>query len=116
MVDHDMSQISTEALAKELHNRREKEQAEEREAVRLAYPCPRCGGDPREVSLEMVEDFVFAPRDQDGGPMLYAPYEMGETHGARWERVVTCENGHTSRTSEIKWFDKPVSGPILPRR
>ncbi len=112
----DLGDVPTEQLRKELHKREEAKKAAEWEALCAAHPCPECGANPARLSDQMVEDFVFAPKDNDGRPMLYAPYEMGETHGARYETQLTCVNGHTTYSDRIKWFDKPQPGPILPRR
>lgn len=65
----------------------------------------------------MVEEHRFAPRDHEGRPMLWAPYEMGTTEGATYEMALTCVNGHVTYDREIKWFEKPISGPpLLSRR
>ena len=114
----DLSAVPTDELRAEIARRKKAEDAAYWEAVRVAYPCPECGGDPRDVRQEVVEEFRFAPRDDDGRPMLYMPYdsELGTTGGVRDEITLTCENGHVTTTDRIRWFDKPVKGmPLLPR-
>jgi hypothetical protein len=112
----DLSKVPTEELRAEVEKRKKAEDEQRRENLRAAYPCPECGEGPREIAGEMVEEFRFAPRDDEGRPMLYAPYEMGTTQGVRYETTVTCVNGHVTRTDEINWFDKPREGPpLLPR-
>ena len=112
----DLSDVSTEDLRRELGERKKREREREQEAFRKAYPCPECGADPAELNSEVVEEFRFAPRDDQGYPMLWAPYEMGTTNGVRWQNTLTCVNGHVTTKDEIRWFDKPHEGPpLLPR-
>lgn len=79
------------------------------------FPCPECGGNPTSIEMKAVEEFRFAPRDSDGRPMLYAPYnsEQGTTGGILYRTTVTCENGHVAEHEDITWFDEPHKGPPI---
>lgn len=105
MTDRDLSSIPTDELRAELAQRDKARDAANREAFRLSHLCPECGGDPAELNEGVVEEFRFAPHDDQGRPMLYAPYELGEIKGARYEQILTCENGHVTVTDKIRWFD-----------
>lgn len=114
-----LSRISTKDLRAEIARREKKRQDEEYAKLCKQYPCPECGGIPRELSSEAVEEHRFAPRDPDTGEVwLWAPYEMGTTSGMTYQVTVVCENGHTWRPEPMtKWFDNPKPGPpILGRR
>ena len=107
----DLSKATTDELHAELARRRAAERERERQAIAKQFPCPECGAPPKKIRQEAVEEFRFAPRDHEGRPMLYAPPEMGETHGERWETTVVCENGHVIVKDDIRWFDQPRKGP-----
>jgi hypothetical protein len=109
----DLSQVSTDELHTELSARKKAEREAYEAAVKAQYPCPECGGDPRSIETDVVEEFRFAPRDSEGRPMLYAPYEMGTTNGVRHQITVSCVNGHVTTTDKIEWYKKPREGPPL---
>ena len=110
-----LSKFSTRELQAEIAKRKKRTQEREYKKLCAQFPCPDCGADPVQVSTDMIEEHRFAPRDSEGFPMLYAPYEMGETHGATYRTTIVCGNGHTWFSEPVlKWFDKPFTGsPIL---
>lgn len=113
----DLSNATTKELRAELHRREKAEQQARWAAICEKYPCPECGANPTHIERNAVEEFRFAPRDGNGMPMLYAPYdsEQGTTEGLRYRTTVTCENGHITEHDAIHWFDESLKGaPILP--
>lgn len=112
-----LDKFSNAELSRELEARRKRRTDEEYAELCKKFPCPECGGNPSEISTNAVEEHRFAPRDDEGRPMLYMPYEAGFTGGLTYQMKVTCENGHTWYPDPVtKWFDKPHEGPpILPR-
>jgi hypothetical protein len=113
-----LQKIPTAELRAELSRRQKIEQDQYEAAVKAAHPCPECGADPVLIATDAVEEHRFAPRDHDGRPMIFMPYEseMGTTGGLTYETTVTCENGHVTTKRDVRWFDKPRQGPpILPR-
>lgn len=111
----DLSQIPTGDLRAELRRRTESEREAAWAKLREAFPCPICQGAPVQRAVRVVEEYRFAPRDEDGRPQVYAPYdsECGSTHGVRHEISLTCENGHITTTDEIEWFKTPRVGPPI---
>lgn len=109
----DLSGVSTHELRAELGKRKKREDEALQETFRQQYPCPECGGDPTSLESDIVEEFRFAPRDDQGFPMLYAPYEMGTTNGVRRQTTLTCVNGHVTTSDKMEWYDKPYQGPPL---
>jgi hypothetical protein len=112
-----LKQISTSDLKKEFHRREEIERmklAAEFHEWAIAHPCSHCSALAVEIRTDVVEEFRFAPKDEEGRPMLYMPYEMGTTEGLRYEKTFICENGHKNFVEDkIVWLDKPISGPPM---
>ncbi len=85
---------------KELRSELDKREAAERKAhadrLKAEYPCPECGGDPVTIEDLCVGEHRQAPRDDDGRPILYAPYEMGTVIAREFETTITCVNGHAT--------------------
>src|SRR6185503_19477360 len=103
-----LSKISSKDLQAELGRRSEEKRKRDYAEICEKFPCPECNGNPREISTDATEEHRFAPRDDEGRPMLYMPYEMGVTGGLTYQTTVTCENGHVWYPEPvIKWFDKP---------
>ena len=91
-----LSKFSTRELQAEIAKRKKRTQEREYKKLCAQFPCPDCGADPVELSTDMIEEHRFAPRDSEGFPMLYAPYEMGETHGATYRTTIVCANAAIS--------------------
>lgn len=111
----DLSEVTTEDLRAELHRRLEAQRIAEWATIAEQFPCPECEAPPVAVGSETVEEFRFAPRDDEGRPELWSPYgdPRGTTHGVRDQITVTCENGHITTRDEIRWFDQPRTGPPM---
>ena len=103
----DLSKFTDSELRAELKRRSDERTAIAKAGIDRRYPCPICGAGVAEWSTEMIQEHRQAPRDNDGIPMLYMPYETGEVFAREFEYRITCENGHVTRSTGFREVDPP---------